>query len=117
MRHGQAALLASLALILGVTACGGGGSSGSSADLVFTSHRDRYYTLYTMKLDGSDQKPLKQSGPDDSHDFFTGLHYADEADWSPDGKTIVYASSRRTTGKNSDILLIGANGSDRDYLT
>jgi Tol biopolymer transport system component len=71
--------------------------------IVFVSDRDGNNEIYTMNVDGSDQKRLTFNGSQDI-----------EPCWSPDGLKIAWTSNR--TG-DWDIWTMNADGSDQADLT
>ena len=74
--------------------------------IVFTSTRiGGQQDIYTMNPDGSNQKRLTTRSASDI-----------EAEWSPDGTKIVFAS-RRASGHVSQIFVMNDDGSDQVQLT
>ena len=103
------AILAALAL----AAAGCGGSAGSEPDLAFVSTRDGDYAIYGMRADGSDQRRLSKS------DGVSGssprkLFFQVDPAWSPDGRSIAFASKRRGT---FDIFVMAVDGTGTRRLT
>ena len=78
--------------------------SGPAASLAFHSTRDGNNNIYVMNPDGSGQTSL-----------MTDLSNDQRADISPDGKQIVFASTR--LGGHFEIFLMNADGSDVRPLT
>jgi Tol biopolymer transport system component len=73
------------------------------ARIVFQSNRDGNFEIYTMNLDGSDQRRVTRSP---SNDF--------SPCWSPDGQWIAFASDR---SRNWEIYTVRSDGSDLHTLT
>jgi len=80
--------------------------TGQTYKIVFTSNRDlyRYYQLYIMDMDGSNQTRLTQDSLSYYHPRF-----------SPDGSTIVFYSC--VYDHNDEIYSINSDGSDHKNLT
>jgi Tol biopolymer transport system component len=71
--------------------------------IVFQSNRDGNFEIYTMNLDGSDQRRVTRSP---SNDF--------SPCWSPDGQWIAFASDR---SRNWEIYVVRPDGSGLRALT
>lgn len=96
------AVLFALLSLLGL-ACGGDGDE--ELRLLFYSNRDGDDDVYVMRLDGTD---LRQLTDEPGRDY--------EADSSPDGGTMVFASQRAGEG-SAQLYLMNADGSDVRRLT
>ena len=72
--------------------------------VVFVSDRDGNDEIYSMSIDGSNLKRLTNDKAGDRQPC-----------WSPDGKRIVWSSNRG--GKNWDIWVMNADGTDQQNLT
>jgi TolB protein len=69
-----------------------------AGDRILFQRRTGDWTLYTMRVDGSDVRPV--TDPEDS---------ATDASWSPDGSRIVYSSSRGGLG-GANLFVVSAAG-------
>jgi Tol biopolymer transport system component len=102
-----------LPLIAVLLLAGGCGSSPvPRPDMAFVSTRDGAYQLYGMSSDGSHQRRLTDEQGDPATP--DGLLYQIEPSWSPDGRSIVFASKR-----NGDLHLfvMRADGTGTRRLT
>jgi TolB protein len=107
--RGAAALVAvGTALLLAACA----GSDESNPDLVLVSTRDGDYAIYAMSATGDDQKRLTDAEVDPSTP--QGLLFQIEPAWSPDGRTIAFASKRSGT---LDLYAMKMDGSGTRRLT
>jgi len=77
--------------------------SPDSQQIVFQSNRDGDFEIYSMNIDGSQQRRLTNSPQRDLL-----------PDWSPDGRRIVFVSERDI---NNELYVMKANGSDQHRLT
>jgi Tol biopolymer transport system component len=102
------ALLACL-LLVGASACGGGGDP--RPDLIFVSTRDGDYAIYAMDADGSREKRLTPSHDSEAHD---ALYFQIEPAYSPDGRLVAFASRR---GTSFDLFVMNADGTGTRQLT
>jgi Tol biopolymer transport system component len=93
-----------------LAACGGGGSP--RPDLLFVSTRDGDYAIYAMNADGSRQKRLTKSEVDTTSP--SGLFFQVDPAWSPDGRSIAFASKRSGT---FDVYVMRADGDETRRLT
>jgi TolB protein len=104
---------ASLGVAAALALAGCGGSGPGRRDLVFVSTKSGVYDLYSMDADGSHQRRLTH-GPRPSASSPEGLFYAVDPAFSPDGRTIAFASSR---DGSLDLFAIDADGSHLRRLT
>ena len=84
--------------------------SPDGTQIAFLSDRDNatgIYSIYLMKVNGSDVKRLTNDNGNDNDNDYTPA-------WSPDGKQIVF---RSVQNGQSDIYIIGADGSGLVNLT
>jgi TolB protein len=103
---------ACLVVCLGAVVAGCDGSSKGRDDLVFVSTKDGTYELYGMNADGSHQHRLTPDRGNSSTN--SGLYYQIEPAWSPDGRTIAFASERDGP---SHIFVVDASGKHTRRLT
>jgi Tol biopolymer transport system component len=89
-------------LLVGI-AISGCAQQSDRGKIVFQSNRDGNLEIYTMNLDGSDQRRVTRSP---SNDF--------SPCWSPDGRWIAFASDR---SRNWEIYAVRADGSNLRTLT
>ena len=80
------------------------------AQIAFTSERDGNREIYVMDADGTNQRRL------------TNYNHTDSSpSWSPDGKHIVFTSTRNPTfgirGPDFEIYVMDADGTNRRHLT
>jgi TolB protein len=97
------------ALLLG--ACGGSGDD-PEPDLVFVSTRDGDYAVFGMTADGGAERRLTETDVDASSP--RGLFFQTDPAWSPDGRTIAFASRR---GGTFDLYAMNADGTGTRRLT
>ncbi len=104
MRGTVRPLLLLIALVFSAGACGGGEAEVEPpAGLLVVSSND---DLYTVGADGSSRRlVVRARGPQL------------DADWSPDGRQIVYRDSRSGINRNDEIYVAAADGSDDRNLT
>ncbi len=102
--------LLALALTLFLAACGG--SEEPEPDLSFVSTRDGDYAIYTMSTAGGEERRLTEAEVDASTP--KGLFFQTEPEWSPNGRTIAFASKRAGT---FDLFAMNADGSGTRRLT
>ena len=104
MRGTARPLLLLIALVFSAGACGGGEAAVEPpAGLLVVSSND---DLYTVGADGSSRRlVVRARGPQL------------DADWSPDGRQIVYRDSRSGINRNDEIYVAAADGSDDRNLT
>jgi Tol biopolymer transport system component len=107
-RYSVAALAAGLALVL----AGCGGSGEPRPDLVLVSTRDGDYAIYALDADGGSQKRLTEADVDASSP--RGLLFQIDPAWSPDGRSIAFASKRSGT---FDIYVMNADGTGTRRVT
>jgi Tol biopolymer transport system component len=114
--------LASLAFVFGGILVedpsdSGAAHPGKPGKIAFDSRRDGSTDVYSMNQDGSGVTRLTGDHPDDND--VEGV--IDESpSWSPDGKSIVYSSTRAYTtggGFDRDIWVMNADGSGKRNLT
>lgn len=108
MRAARRLLIAASALLL----AGCGGSEEGDADLVFVSTRDGEYAIYAASSSGGKERRLTDADVDSSTP--QGLFFQAEPAWSPDGRTIAFASKRSGT---FDLYAMNADGSGTRRLT
>jgi Tol biopolymer transport system component len=77
--------------------------SPDNQQIVFQSNRDGDFEIYSMNIDGNQQRRLTNSPQRDLM-----------PDWSPDGTKIVFISERDI---NNELYLMKADGSDQRRLT
>lgn len=77
--------------------------SFEGSKIVFTSTRDGNAEIYTMNMDGSDQKRVT------NNTFYDG-----DATWSPDGSKIAFVSDR---DGNFEIYIMNADGTNVTRIT
>ncbi len=77
--------------------------SPDGSKILFFSHRQGNWDLYTMNPDGSDLQNLTNSGVNESW-----------PSWSPDGKKIAYSSDEEG---NYEIYVMNGDGSEPERLT
>lgn len=111
-RRSSAAVAVVAAAAVGLSACGGSAAK-PRPDLLFVSSRSGVYAIYEMNADGSMQRRVT-SGHSGDASTATGLFYEIEPSWSPDGKSIAFASRR---GGISDIYVMDAKGKNVRQLT
>jgi len=98
-----------VSLALALAACGRSGDS--IPDLLLVSARDGDYATYVLNADGSAQKRLTENP---AHRSSNGVFFQVEADWSPDGRRIAFASRRHGS---FDIYVMNADGTGTRRLT
>jgi TolB protein len=103
-RHLTALALASACLATLAAACGG--SARPRPDLLFVSTRSGPYAIYAMNNDGGRQRRLARKVPKTAASPEDLFFQVDPA-WSPDGKSIAFASSRSGV---SAIYVMNADG-------
>ncbi|WP_051554846.1 TolB family protein [Maribacter antarcticus] len=77
--------------------------TASNSKILFTSTRDGNAEIYTMNIDGSDQKRITNNA-----------NYDGDATWSPDGEKIVFSSDR---DGNPEIYIMDVDGSNIKRIT
>ena len=108
--HIRPLLLVTVGAAVVLSACGGGGDP--RPDLLFVSTRDGDYAIYAMNADGGRQKRLTRTQVDTSSP--AGLFFQIDPAWSPDGRTVAFASRRAGT---LDIYVMRADGTGTQRLT
>jgi TolB protein len=110
-------MLVRVALATGVAflliGCGSSGGSSRGSDLLFVSSRQGAYAIYLMTASGSRQRRLTRGAVGASSSPGRLFFQVDPA-WSPDGRSIAFASSR---DGSSHIFVMKANGSGTSRLT
>ena len=104
-----AAACLAVGLALALAACGRAGDSGP--DLLLVSARAGDYAIYVLNADGSAQTRLTENAAGGSSN---GVFFQVEADWSPDGRRIIFASRRHGS---FDIYVMNADGTGTRRLT
>ena len=92
--------------------CGSSGGSSRGSDLLFVSSRQGAYAIYLMTASGSRQRRLTRGAVGASSSPGRLFFQVDPA-WSPDGRSIAFASSR---DGSSHIFVMKANGSGTSRL-
>jgi TolB protein len=93
-----------------LAACGG--SDDFDPDLLVVSTRAGDYAIYAVSTTGGDEQRLTDAEVDASTP--QGLLFQTEPAWSPDGRTIAFASKR---GGTFDLYAMNADGSGTRRLT
>ena len=91
----------------------GGSSARPRPDLLFVSTRSGVYDIYEMNADGSRQRRVSSGNSGDASTP-QGLYYEFDPAWSPDGKSIAFASRRNGI---SNIYVMDASGRNVRQLT
>ena len=87
--------------------------SPSGRQLVFMSARDGYPSVFTMSADGSNQVNLTpRNAADSASDWMSRA-----PSWSTNGRHIYFMSFRPSTGGDTEIFMINADGSGLRRLT
>lgn len=100
-----------LATCLSLALSGCGNDAPPRPDLVFVSTRDGDYALFAMDADGSRETRLTPARGSDEE---RALYFQIEPAWSPDGRTIAFASRR---GVSFDLYAMRADGTGTRRLT
>ena len=87
--------------------------SPSGRQLVFMSTRAGYPSVFVMNADGSDQRHLTPKNPGD----LDGDWISRAPSWSTTGRQIYFMSSRPSTGLDTEVFLINADGTGLTRLT
>jgi Tol biopolymer transport system component len=104
--------LLSTALLAALAVGCAGSSTDARPDLVFVSTRDGDYAVFEMNADGQGQHRLTEAeAPDPSAG---SVFFQVEPDWSPDGKSIAFASQR---SGSFDLYVMAADGTGTRRLT
>ncbi len=83
----------------------GSSFSPDGAQIAFSTPGDAgTYAIHTIGVDGQGQQQLTSPSPDGTDD---------QPDWSPDGQRVAF----RGYDESSEIVTVGADGSDRDTVT
>jgi hypothetical protein len=99
-----AVLLACAALLLGAWAEEARGAfPGKNGRIIFHAHRDNQTGLFALWPDGTDERQIVAEGV--------------YANYSPDGKKIVYSVDQGGTGNDPDIFVANAGGAAPQNLT
>lgn len=80
--------------------------TSSNTKIVFQSSRDGHYQIYAMNGDGSGQTRITNSEWDEQ-----------DPNWSPDGRKIVFVSTRLNEEFRSQIFVMNADGSNQTAIT
>ena len=75
--------------------------------IVYSRRDGSEIDIWTMKPDGSDQRPLLETAADDEY----------VADVSPDGRRILFTRQINGSNDDSDVWVMRANGTGEDNLT
>ena len=81
-----------------------------SNKIAFMSNRSGNYEIYSMEINGNNQKKKITSTNSDKNVIYGG----EAPDWSPDGTKIVFIA---TCGGNSEICIMNSDGSNIIRLT
>ncbi len=111
MRRSMVGVLAASAAVA-LSGCGGS-SAKPRPDLLFVSTRSGVYDIYEMNADGSLQRRVT-SGSSGNASTPKGLYYEFDPAWSPDGKSIAFASRRNGL---SSIYVMDVSGRNVRQLT
>jgi Tol biopolymer transport system component len=98
--------------VVALAGCGGS-SAKPRPDLLFVSTRSGVYDIYEMNSDGGLQRRVT-SGNSGNASTPSGLYYEFDPAWSPDGKSIAFASRRNGI---SNIYIMDASGRNVSQLT
>lgn len=104
--------IASGALCTALLLAACGGSDKADPDLLFVSTRDGDYAIYALSTSGGDEQRLTEAEVDASTP--QGLFFQTEPAWSPNGRTIAFASKRSGT---FDLYAMNVDGSGTRRLT
>jgi Tol biopolymer transport system component len=105
-------LLAAAATAVAIVPAGCGGSAEVSPEIAFVSTRDGDYAIYGMSADGGHQRRLTDERGDPSTP--SGLFFQIDPAWSPDGRSIAFASKRDGV---LHVFVMKADGSETRRLT
>jgi len=87
--------------------------SPNGKQLAFMSTRDGYPSVFVMNDDGAGQRNLTPKDPGDSDaDWISRA-----PSWSTNGRQIYFMSSRPSTGLDTEIFIMSADGKDTTRLT
>jgi len=87
--------------------------SPNGQQLVFMSSRAGYVSVFSMNADGTDQRNLTPKNPGDlDADWISRA-----PSWSTNGRQIYFMSSRPSTGLDTEIFIMNADGSGATRLT
>ena len=87
--------------------------SPNGKQLAFMSTRDGYPSVFVMNDDGADQRNLTPKDPGDSDaDWISRA-----PSWSTNGRQIYFMSSRPSTGLDTEIFIMSADGTGTTRLT
>jgi len=87
--------------------------SPNGRELVFMSTRNGYPSVFKMNADGSNQTNLTPKNPSDSDGEWLSRAPA----WSTNGREVYFMSFRPSTGGDTDVFVINADGGDVRRLT
>jgi len=87
--------------------------SPNGNELAFMSTRDGYPSVFVMNADGSEQQNLTPKDPGDLASDWISRAPA----WSMNGRQIYFMSSRPSTGLDTEVFMINADGSGLTRLT
>jgi Tol biopolymer transport system component len=87
--------------------------SPNGKQLAFMSTRDGYPSVFVMNADGTEQTNVTPKDPGDlASDWISRA-----PSWSMNGRRIYFMSSRPSTGLDTELFMINADGSDLTRLT
>lgn len=87
--------------------------SPNGQQIAFMSARGGYASVFLMNADGSDQRNLTPKDPGDADSDWISR----APGWSASGREIYFMSSRPSTGLDTEIFVMNADGSDVRRLT
>ena len=83
--------------------------SSNGKSIVFMSARDGYPSVFRMDADGGDQINLTPKAPADSTSEWMSRAPA----WSTNGRLIYFTSVRPSTGGDTEVFAMDADGGNR----
>jgi Tol biopolymer transport system component len=88
--------------------------SPDGTKILFTRQKDGSQEIWVMNADGTNQTKLTNDG--DGLLCTTGKTWDENASWSPDGKKIIFTSSRASNGFNESLYTMNADGTGQALL-